>query len=222
LILERDVWPVQPDLVLVSVFVGNDITESIGQPRHLDPRRHALGLLGERSWRMLREWWRGADPPAARTGQKALSPQTFCEIEARRLVVCRRDSDAVLEKQWQRALGELDRLAHSCQDRGVPLAVVLIPDEFQVNDAVLEAAVAEAGWSRSQIDLEAPQRRLAEFCGVRRVACLDLLPAMRSTPDCYAPRDTHWNKAGNHLAAREIAAWLKRGPLNLARKAIEE
>jgi hypothetical protein len=38
---------------------------------------------------------------------------------------------------------------------------------------------------------------------------VDLLPAFRSaarTTRLYKPRDTHWNIAGNRLAAREIAA----------------
>jgi hypothetical protein len=211
LILERDVLRIQPDLVLLSVFVGNDITETLGEPRHLHPCRHALGLLGQRSWRLVREWWRGAGPAAAclRAGETPLSPQTFREVEARRLVICRRQPEAALERKWQHALGELDRLVGACRKHGVPLAVVLIPDEFQVNDAVLEAARLEVGWSREEIDLEAPQRRLAEFFAVRNVPCLDLLPAMRSTPACYAPCDTHWNVTGNHLAAREIGVWLK-------------
>lgn len=48
------------------------------------------------------------------------------------------------------------------------------------------------------------------FSTERAVPCLDLLPVLRACPGCYAPRDTHWNVAGNQLAAREIAAWLRR------------
>ena len=56
-ILRRDVWTYQPDLVLASVFVGNDITETLATPRHLDPQQHALYLLCHRSWRLV--WGRG-------------------------------------------------------------------------------------------------------------------------------------------------------------------
>jgi len=42
---------------------------------------------------------------------------------------------------------------------------------------------------------------------------LDLLSAFRGTRDAYALRDTHWNASGNQIAAREIAAWLKKDRL---------
>jgi hypothetical protein len=222
LILERDVWPVQPDVVLLSIFVGNDITETIAQPRHLDPRQHALGILGERGWRLLRERWRETPRPApaprSRLGQAGLSPQTFREVEARRLPVCMKPVSAAMEKKWQRALDELERIVVSCHDRQARLAAVLIPDEFQVNPTVLDEGLAEGHIQRGQLDLDGPQRRLAEFFALRQVPCLDLLPALRQSPGSYAPCDTHWNVLGNHVAAREIASWLcragivKRGP----------
>jgi hypothetical protein len=211
-ILERDVWPVRPDLVLVSVFVGNDITETLPQPRCLDPRRHALYLLVQRGWRLLREQVRGAGGLGTRApeglARRGLSPQTFREVEARRLAVCVKEPSPAMDKKWQRTLHELGRIVAACRQHGTRVAVVLIPDEFQVNAAVLQDALQEAGLTPGQIDLDLPQRRLREFFDQQAVACLDLLPAFRGVPDTYAPRDTHWNVAGNHLAARQIGQWL--------------
>jgi hypothetical protein len=205
-ILQRDVWQVQPDLVLVSVFVGNDITETLQQPRHFDPRRHALYVFGKRAWCLVRERFRNEGEPQAR-GQ-GMSAETFREVEARRLAVCVKEPSAALEKKWQRTLEELEHIIGECRQHGVRVAVVLIPDEFQVNATVLGEALAEAGLAREQIDLDLPQRRLLEFFAQRGVPCLDLLPAFQSVSDTYAPRDTHWNVKGNHLAARHIAEWL--------------
>jgi lysophospholipase L1-like esterase len=210
-ILERDVWQVQPDLVLVSIFVGNDITEALPQPRHLDPRRHALYVFGQRVWRLLREHRRRAEEsPVApdRLARPALSPATFREVEARRLAVCVKQVSPALEKKWRQVLHELERIITACRQRNVRVAIVLIPDEFQVNATVLGDALREACLAREHIDLELPQRRLLEFCARYGVPCLDLLPALRAVPETYAPCDTHWNVAGNHLAARHIAQWL--------------
>jgi hypothetical protein len=213
-VLETDGWAVDPDLVLVSVFVGNDITETLPRPRHLDPRRHALHRACTRGWRLVRERWRtpGEDAPAGagRLAAPPLSPQTFREVEARRLAVCLKEPSPALEKKWRQALAELGRIVSACRRRGVPVAVVLIPDEFQVSEAVLANALADAGLLRDCIDLEGPQRRLLAYFAEQDVPCLDLLPALRACPACYAVRDTHWNVAGNHLTAREIAAWLVR------------
>jgi hypothetical protein len=192
----------------VSVFVGNDITEALPAPRNLDPRGHALYLLCERGWRVARERTRRHGQIADRLALPPLSEETYREVEARRLAVCLTPPSAAMEKKWQRALGYLERLVADCRTRRVAVAFMLIPDEFQVNPAVLDRAVRDAGVDRAAVDLELPQRRLSAFCREHRIPCLDLLEAFRGEPDTYAPRDTHWNVRGNRLAAEHIAAWL--------------
>jgi hypothetical protein len=210
--LTRDGWPLQPDLVLVSVFVGNDITETLPTPRYMDPRRHALYLLCERGWRLA--WERARQPapqpgePTARLEAPPLTEETFRAIEARRLAVCLAPPSAALEKKWRRALGHLGALVGDCQARHVPIAFVLIPDEFQVNPAVLNRTVADAHVERGAVDLDLPQRRLQESCDAGGVPCLDLRPALQAEPEPYAVRDTHWNVRGNRAAAAAIAHWL--------------
>jgi SGNH hydrolase-like domain, acetyltransferase AlgX len=213
-ILERDVWAARPDVVLVAVFIGNDITEALPRPHHLDPRRHSLFVLIERVWKLARARCDGsADPassPSDRLAAPALSPRIFREVEARRLAVCLKDPASSMERKWRTACNDLLAIVASCRRHGVPLAAVLIPDEFQVNGAVLRDALAEAGLVREQLDLDGPQRRLLELFSESGVPCLDLLPAFLGVPDTYAPYDTHWNSAGNRLAAREIGRWLQR------------
>jgi hypothetical protein len=215
-ILGRDVWTYQPDFVLVLVFVGNDITETLATPRHLDPSRHALYLFLSRGWRLAREHWRQdeaeAPGPSAsdRPAVAGLSEALFREVEARRLEVCLSPPPPALEKKWQRALDDLQGIVDDCRGRSVPVGIVLIPDEFQVNPAVLAEAVAAGTVDPHGLDLDAPQRRLAAFCGERGVPCLDLKPVLAGVPDTYAPRDTHWNVRGNRLAADAMAAWLRR------------
>jgi hypothetical protein len=213
-VLRRDVWAYRPDLVLVSVFVGNDITETLPAPRHLDPRQHALYLLLQRGWRLARERRRTSGVPtvaAADRPPSALSPETFREVEARRLAVCVQPPSQPMEKKWRRALGHLQAIITDCRRQGVDVAVVLIPDEFQVNPRVLAQAVHDAGLKPDQIDLDLPQRRLRDFCGGLGVSCLDLRPAFAAVSDTYAVCDTHWNERGNRLAAGQIAQWLTHG-----------
>ena len=210
-VLARDVWAVRPDLVLVSVFVGNDITESLPTPRYLDPRGHALYLLCERGWRLAceRRHQSASGPVPDRLGAPPLSEETFRAVEARRLAVCVTPLSKRLEAKWRRALGHLDSLIANCRGRGVPVAFVLIPDEFQVNPAVLDQALHDAKIKREALDLGLPQRRLCAFCAEHAVPCLDLLPCFQQAPDSYAVRDTHWNVRGNRLAAAQIANWLR-------------
>jgi hypothetical protein len=198
--------------VLVSVFVGNDVTESLPRPRGLDPRRHALYLLCVRGWRLLRAGAPTATAPDRLAGPP-LSEAAFRAVEARRLAVCLTPAPPGIEGKWQRALGDLDRIVGACRARGVPVAFVLIPDEFQVNPRVLDDAIRDAGVSAESVDLDLPQRRLRAFCSARGVPCLDLQGPFRAAGNTYAPFDTHWNARGNRLAAEHITAWLRRGLL---------
>src|SRR4029077_15904016 len=136
------------------------------------------------------------------------------EVEARRLAVCLKIPPPELEKKWQHALADFDRIVQASKEHGVPVAFVLIPDEFQVNADVLDDAMRAAPLDPSLLDLDFPQRRLTAFFAAREVQCLDLMPAFHSVSDTYALRDTHWNACGNHLAAEQISKWLKTSPLS--------
>jgi hypothetical protein len=212
LILRHDVWRFHPDCVLLSIFVGNDITEELATPRKLDPRQSYLYLFLARTGRLLLEAWRSKSEAQSPIGDRLnagrMSSTRFLEVELRRLAVCRRGAGAELEKKWDRTFVRLERICALCRERRVPLACVLIPDEFQTNPEVLAEVLRRADFPGADVDLGLPQRRLAEFFSERSVPCLDLLPAFSGTTDGYAVRDTHWNEIGNHRAAGAISDWL--------------
>jgi len=211
-VLQADVWRFQPDMVLVCVFVGNDITESLATPRGMSIRNHALFLFLSRAGRLIHERTSQAilsipsspDP----FPRPSLSEEAFREVEARRLSVCQCPSPPGMEKKWQQALYHLDQIITDCKNRKVPVGFILIPDEFQVSSSVFETALKDANLSRDYVDLDLPQRRLRVFCADRSIPCLDLLPSFDRVRDTYASRDTHWNVRGNHLAAEKIMEWL--------------
>lgn len=204
-VLSRHVWAYTPDLILVCVFVGNDITETLATPRHLDPRQSQLFLFLGRTYRVAAG---GAPLRGAGHAGPALAGESFAAIEGRRLAICLRDPPAGLEKKWRAALGYLEAIGAECRGRHTPVAFVLIPDELQTNPSVRDLALATTGLKAEQLDLEAPQRRLQAFCAARGWPCLDLLPAFRGQTDAYAPWDTHWNATGNRLASGALAPWL--------------
>ena len=83
------------------------------------------------------------------------------------------------------------------KDRGVPILFVMIP--------TIEQVYVGHGTVREDFDLEKPQRILSEFFEREGIPYLDLLPALResaSDEDLYFWSDQHWNVAGNALAAR--------------------
>jgi hypothetical protein len=97
--------------------------------------------------------------------------------------------------------------------------VVLIPDETQV-DPSLQREVARA-WGRESIDFKRPTRVVAAALAAAGLPAIDLLPAFEAadvSARLYKPRDTHWNIAGNRVAARAmlpaLQAWRERRQLD--------
>ena len=206
-ILESHALAFKPDLVLVSFFIGNDITETLAAPRGLDPRQFLVYLAAERGQRLLKRPPQGA-AVADRLAGAGYSQSQFQEIEARRLEICRTPESDLLEKKWERAFARLGAIVQICAANKIRCAVVLIPDEFQVDDGVLAAAKDRAGIAETSLDMEYPQKRAREFLASRHTPCLDLLPVLKQNRGAYAPRDTHWNILGNRLAAEAITRWL--------------
>ena len=206
-ILQTHALAFKPDLVLVSFFVGNDVTEALAVPRGLDPRQFLLYLAAERGLRLLNRPAQHSDG-ADRLAGAGFSESQFLDIEARRLEVCRSPEPEILKKKWERALARMDAIVQMCAAAGARCAVVLIPDEFQVDAGVREAARMRAGLTEADLEMDGPQKRLRDFLADRDTPCLDLLPVFQQNQNSYAPRDTHWNARGNHLAAEAIARWL--------------
>jgi hypothetical protein len=179
----------------------------------MDLRNHSLYLFLTRSWALLQERSKHRDSavPAGfnRMAASALSEGTYWAVEGRRLEVCLDPPSASMEKKWHQALGYLDRIVNECRTHRTPVAFLLIPDEFQVDAAVLEKASEARGARAEELDLDLPQRRLRRFCTERRVPCLDLKTYFERENKTYAPHDTHWNEKGNRLAASWMAPWLR-------------
>jgi hypothetical protein len=128
-------------------------------------------------------------------------------------------SDEELGAAVSRVTEDLTSICALARGASADCLVVLIPDETQVN-GTLQTEVARS-WGRSleEIDFARPSRALANALEHAGVSALDLTPALqqaaRSTR-LYKPRDTHWNIAGNRLAAEQIVPAVRRhlaGPL---------
>lgn len=221
-----------PDVVLLAFFVGNDFTDESGTP--LGTRRDSALARWSVTWRLVRNLLRlhreraaGLDavPSVApeerklerggverseyrqryRDDEPRFSEEVYLEIEEGRLRLVRADHRQIFERLFADTREVLVRLHRSVRARGARFFVVLVPDEFQVSEEVLARIVERYELDPDQLDLTLPQRRLMELCEAEAIACLDLLPVLKTAPErVYRVRDTHWNLAGNRRAARAI------------------
>jgi SGNH hydrolase-like domain, acetyltransferase AlgX len=202
----------RPDLVLVTFYVGNDFETRAR-------RIYEYSFVAT----LARAAWRLGTPsvaPAA-TGdagatylddQPTLPRARFLEIGVDRSWVFARD-DPRLDAAVGRVADALARMRDLSERAGAGLLVAIVPDEIQVDGALLTEVAAARGVGRDAYDLERPNRVLAAALTIRGVETLDLLPAFRARATeerLYKPQDTHWNRAGNRLAAEEIGRALLR------------
>lgn len=127
-----------------------------------------------------------------------------------RLLACRTPIDEEMRDVWQRTFGALDEVVASCQERRMPLAMVVVPSKFQLNRPLCDVLVRRAGLTSGEIDLELPQRRLAGYADTRQLPLLDLLPHLRlCRQTLYQHNALQWNENGHTAAASAIGLWLQ-------------
>ena len=244
-LLVEEALPLDPDLILISLFVGNDLSvEDVlgdlpdsGLRAWLQRDQVLLAVFPDRVRRLQKEQARlsgraasqargaaggDAQPSMDRSAasqafpwvldplleEPSLAPETFHNIElGRALEICAQDppslqlmKDCLL--QAKRAAGD------------VPLAVMLIPDEFQVEQELWDSISASA---KRPLERDRPQRLLMAWFATSGLPVLDLLPVLRDVPPLkdgkrhlYHAFDTHFNARGNEAAAKALHSFLRK------------
>jgi len=232
---ELEASRLRPDVVIVGLYVGNDFFDEQGRAGGW---RGALDRAAAASYavRLFRNLLRLDGPLMARAARASgvrhetggfdvpgyvfddtrptFSPEAFAEIERDHMTLCLRSAGRRFAVRLDRVMRVLREMrAQVARSRGVRLVVMVIPDEYQVHpDVALQAARAE-GRGPEAYDLDRPQRELGRSLTDEGIEWVDLLPAFRERgahERLYAPRDTHWNRAGHRLAAEEVLAHLDR------------
>ncbi len=104
----------------------------------------------------------------------------------------------------------LAEMKAACEKQGVEFVVAAFPDEFQVDPSMREAVWDLYGENPQHYSIDRGQQLLEEFCDREEIDFWDLLPAFEEAHQTgqklYLPNNSHWNKDGNRLAAKELFA----------------
>lgn len=197
----------RPDLVLVSLYVGNDL--ELREPRWYE--RSYVTTLVNFLWHLgrARQTVIVAEGALAayHDDEPSMDEGAFARIQMDRAWLYTSANER-LGVAVERTIADVRDICNLARGVAADCLVVVIPDETQV-DAALQGDVARA-WSRSRgsLDFNRPTRAIVESLGRAGIPALDLLPAFTKSGGnerLYKPRDTHWNLAGNRLAADAIA-----------------
>ena len=198
----------EPDLVMVGFFIGNDFEATAREPYE----HSYLATAGYFVWRLFTagapaETVFQASGPTYADDAPTFAEARFFEIEVGRAWIYA-TADVGLDAALDEALGTLRQMRDIAARSGADFLLVLLPDEAQV-DGDLAGRVADAyGAGPGRLDFARPNARLVDALTREAIPFLDLLPVFAEAGQqtrLYKPRDTHWNLAGNRLAAETIA-----------------
>lgn len=220
----------RPDLVVVSYYAGNDLTDVVAVPA----RRTGLAAdLGRGLRRLAR---RAHLFYFYRDMRNALLTRTFSQQELLAMGITREESEqinpalvltardnsrhfldnllldsAAARAAWRRTEAALDHMRARCRALGARMVLVVFPMSAQVSRQHFDL-LSRMGFTmdRRLLGSGEPQRRLARYATNHGVPMLDLLPAFRAHrgPGLFLKNDEHLGEAGNRFAAAQILRFL--------------
>ena len=215
-----------PSLILVSVFIGNDLIDVRSSRREYYaiqnwmiyqlPKRVAAIIRENRGNKQNNVTTIGQSPvpdgrvPAHifdwRKEKPTMSEQVFLKYEQDRLEICNSMGQSI-DQLYQRFFKIAGYFQATLGDKVI---FVLIPDEFQVNDALFKQLI-ETKSSPEYYQRDYPQKKITDYFRKNNIDYIDLLPVLRMHEEegrTYHLQNTHWNARGNRIAGMEIASYV--------------
>lgn len=203
-LLVKEGLALQPDMVMLSFFIGNDFDESkkikLYEHSYVASLLHYINIHSTNEGRTIHGKAEYCDDCPS------LDNERYLEIEYSRGLIYLVDNKSFFEK-LDNALYYLKQIRNICKKHGIKLVVAIIPDELQINQDILRE-VKDAYYpnlERDKWDITLPNRILSNELNKLSIDNIDLYEYFaNSSQQLYRPRDTHWNIAGNQLATNII------------------
>jgi len=205
----------QPDMVLLSFFIGNDFDDCRGKEkkRKLYSYSYVACFFNylfkiKNSYQGKRYHRRGRYCDHCASFDK----KTYLGIESTRSHIYINPGYSI-RQGLKSACFYLSEIKKICKLKGIEFVVVIIPDEMQVNPILANKIkknyfpdVPDREW-----DLTNPERSLVTALNKMEIPFIDLCGDFvieSQKRRLYRLRDTHWNIAGNDFAAKLILSYL--------------
>ena len=115
---------------------------------------------------------------------------------------------SVINKGYSKGWLEVRSILKNFKEVHDNIIVVVIPTREQVDSNRLSKALKQLGYNIKDIDIYKPSRIIKEYCKNMDILCIDLLPefinAQKQGKQLYFDIDPHFNKEGNALASEII------------------
>ncbi len=223
--LERHGLAAKPDLVLLTIFVGNDLRDAVSDydnwtviDGHLAPPGARKGL---KDWLFEHLHLFVLLKTAVPTGLQSQLRERLGMGEPWSLRYARevfmiydKTPPPLVRDGLERTEQALDRLLALAETHNFRVAASLIPDIVQVDSARWQTSLEQLGLPADQVDPRQPNRLLRAAFESRGIAVLDhadgFKAGMERGEKLYFPTDRHWTREGHRLAGAELAEFLRR------------
>lgn len=143
-----------------------------------------------------------------------LSNKAFLRVEKSRLKFCKiRDLlEGERDDNIEYIFNSISEMQELLKSRNIKLVVAIYPDEYQVNDELLNDIFAEYDdLHRESYNIRCQQEILRKYLEANGIPYIDMLDRFRveqNSRHLYLLREPHWNSAGNLLAAEILFDYL--------------
>ena len=224
----------EPDLVMVGFFLGNDFLVDAEEDSFSSPWNSLMVYrVPVRFYRMSQanaefvSWVPKGEKPKPfvpkhfddwRLEEPTMPRNMFVTIQANRARVFDKSQD---DSNYEYGCNYVRQIAEVARKKtGKPLVLFIIPDLNQVDpefreevDSFIQKKKRYKNWTAKRWDLDKPNRYLVRELDSDDIVVMDLLPAMQEAQveleSTYHKNNTHWNANGNRAAAEELGRLLR-------------
>jgi len=202
----------EPDIVLIVVFVGNDAVEAADTEAWLEAGRPADDTAGE-TLNSLRRLVRSSMVlQLVRTRYDLLRARLEGPAPARALLSYVADPPADVLHGFAVAREAFGRIAARAADEGAQTGLVLMPARFQTDDGDFGRMAEVVRQSGGTLERQAATTRFREVLAPLGLPMFDLLPVLSSEPDragLFYQRNIHLTTRGHDVVAGALFGFLE-------------
>jgi len=226
ILLKKYALKYNPDFVFLGFFMGNDFFDADPNRKRIvvndiqidiDRRKECvvfgypiipksrLFLFVEQKYKIFKELFKAQKEKKGAT----FTEETFLKIEAAKLDFFNLEAHKkhIYDQNVNYIFNAIDDMNNLLKSKNIIFMVGIYPDEFQVNDNLLNQIFAKFNLRRDIYDLDLGQKLLKQYLDSKNISYIDMLNQFRiegKKESLYLLRNTHWNDAGNNLAANII------------------
>jgi hypothetical protein len=231
LLLQKKAIHYSPDLVIMVIYIGNDLYDLLGISTWIDGYARPKALIDDQGQlhitnipvpiseklRAMKQMKKRCKLPGSHFItfiNKIISHDKYAiDTAPPELKLCKKNIDPDIKDAYRLMEVLLKEADNYCRNHGIKFMVAIAPTIVQACDYIYWKKIIQIYDLKSNdYDLDLPNKLLEKMCQKEGIPVIDLTPALKSRIDDgiipYYLKNQHWNKEGEQLVAETIACFI--------------